>query len=53
MEADDAVRRIFRGIERKRRIVHFPWQISYLMKYIVHNMPGFLYDRVAAKAARR
>lgn len=53
MDVDDAVRRILRGIERKQRIVHFPWQISYLMKYIVHNLPGFLYDRVAAKAARR
>ena len=42
-----------RGIESGRRIVHFPWQISYLMKYIVHDMPAFLSDRVAAKAARR
>ena len=53
MEVDDAVRRILRGIERKQRIVHFPWQLSYLMRYIVHNIPGFLYDRVTAKAARR
>jgi short-subunit dehydrogenase len=53
LETEDAVRRILRGIERNQRIVHFPWQISYLMKYIVHNLPGFLYDRVAAKAARR
>lgn len=53
MEVEDAVRLILRGIETKRRIVHFPWQISYLMKYVVHNMPGALYDRVAAKATRR
>ena len=53
MEVDDAVRRIVRGIERKQRIVHFPWQLSYLMRYFVHNIPGFLYDRFAAKAARR
>jgi NAD(P)-dependent dehydrogenase (short-subunit alcohol dehydrogenase family) len=53
LELEDGVRRILRGIERERRIVHFPWQISYLMKYIVHNMPGFLYDRVAAKSSRR
>jgi short-subunit dehydrogenase len=52
MEPEDAVRRILRGIERNQRIVHFPWQISYLMKYIVHNMPAWLYDRVAAKASR-
>jgi len=53
LEVNDAARRILRGIERKQRIVHFPWQLSYLMRYLVHNLPGFLYDRVAARAAQR
>lgn len=53
LETEDAVRRILRGIERKRRTVHFPWQVSFLMRYLVHNLPGFLYDRIAAKAVRR
>jgi len=27
--------------------------VSFLMRYLVHNLPGFLYDRVAAKAVRK
>lgn len=53
METEDAVRRILRGIERKQRLVHFPWQLSFLMRYLVHTVPGFLYDRMAAKATRK
>ena len=53
METENAVRRILRGIERKQRLVHFPWQLSFLMRYLVHTVPGFLYDRMAAKTARR
>lgn len=53
MEAEDAVRRILRGIERRQRLVHFPWHLSYMMRYIVHNLPRWFYDRVAAPAARR
>jgi NAD(P)-dependent dehydrogenase (short-subunit alcohol dehydrogenase family) len=52
MELEAGVRCILRGIERRRRIVHFPWQLSYLMKYVVHNMPGFSYDWLISKLAR-
>ena len=44
METEDGVRCILSGIDRKQRLVHFPWQSSYFMKYVVHNMPGFFYD---------
>ena len=30
LETDDGVRRMIRGIERKERLVHFPWQLSCL-----------------------
>ena len=53
MELEDGVRCILAGIDRKRRIVHFPWQLSYLMKYVVHNLPAFSYDWVIGKAAGR
>jgi NAD(P)-dependent dehydrogenase (short-subunit alcohol dehydrogenase family) len=53
MELGDGVRCILAGIDRKRRMVHFPWQLSYLMKYVVHNLPAFSYDWVIGKAAGR
>ena len=53
MELEDGVRCILAGIDRKRRVVHFPWQLSCLMKYVVHNLPAFTYDWVIAKAAGR
>lgn len=53
MDVDKGARHILRGIERPRRLVHFPWQLSYLMRYIVRYLPGYLYDWIAAKAAPR
>jgi NAD(P)-dependent dehydrogenase (short-subunit alcohol dehydrogenase family) len=44
LELEDGVGRILAGIERRQRVVHFPWQLSYLMRYGVHNLPGFAYD---------
>jgi NAD(P)-dependent dehydrogenase (short-subunit alcohol dehydrogenase family) len=46
LETDDGVRRMLDGIRARRRVVHFPWQLSYFMVYIVHNAPGWLYDRL-------
>jgi hypothetical protein len=51
LEIEDGVGRILRGIDSKRRVVHFPWQLSYLMKYGVHNMPGFGYDWLMSRLA--
>lgn len=44
LETDDGARRILRGIEAGRRVVHFPWQLSVPMKYLVARMPDALYD---------
>ena len=51
LDLEDGARRILAGIERKKRIVHFPWQLSYLMKYVVHNLPGSSYDWLMGKVA--
>ena len=51
LETEDGVRRILRGIDRRARIVHFPWQLSYPMKYFLARMPGWLYDRIAGRFA--
>lgn len=53
MEVEDGAKAILDGIEARRRIVHFPWQLSYLVKYAMHNAPGFLYDWVVSRVAPR
>ena len=52
METGDGVRCILAGIDRKQRIVHFPWPLSSFMKYVVRFMPGLAYDWVVGKLAR-
>lgn len=53
LETDDGVRRIIRGIEARKRVVHFPWQLSYFMIYVVHNMPDWIYDRLISRFTKR
>lgn len=49
MTTPDGAAAILRGIDARRRVVHFPWQLSIPMKYGVARLPGFLYDRLAAR----
>ena len=51
METEDGVRSILAGIDRKQRIVHFPWPLSYPMRYVVRNLPALAYDWLMSKAA--
>lgn len=53
MKVEDGARAILDGIAARRRIVHFPWQLSWPVKYIVHNAPGFLYDWLVSKVTTR
>ena len=53
LETEDGARRILRGIRRQKRVVHFPWQLSYPMKYLLGPMPSFLYDWLASKVKLR
>jgi NAD(P)-dependent dehydrogenase (short-subunit alcohol dehydrogenase family) len=53
LDLEDGVRRILDGIERKRRVVHFPWQLSYVMRYVVHNLPGSTYDWLVSRLGER
>jgi short-subunit dehydrogenase len=41
---EDGVRRILTGIERRRRLVHFPWQLWYPIRYVVRHLPASTYD---------
>lgn len=53
LETDDGARRIIDGIRHRRRVVHFPWQLSLFMIYVVHNLPGWFYDWFAANFVKR
>ena len=52
LSADEAARRIARAIEAKRRLAVIPWQMA-LISLLLRAMPGWLYDRLAARAPRK
>lgn len=51
METEDGVRAILAGIDRKQRLVHFPWPLSLTMRHVVRNLPARAYDWLIGKAA--
>ena len=52
LPADEAARRIARAIERKPRVAVVPWQMA-LVAVVLRNLPGWLFDRLAAGAPRK
>ncbi len=50
METRDGVAAMLSGIDAKRRMVHFPWQLSYASKYLLPLLPDCLYDWLARSA---
>ena len=52
LPADEAARRIARAIAARRRLAVIPWQMAAL-SLLLRAMPGFLYDRLAARAPRK
>jgi short-subunit dehydrogenase len=50
--ADDAARRFARAIAAKRRLAVIPWQMA-LVSLLMRALPGWLYDRLAARAPRK
>jgi short-subunit dehydrogenase len=52
LPADEAARRIARAIDAKRRLAVIPWQMA-LVSYPLRALPGWLYDRLAARAPRK
>ena len=53
MEVEDGAKAIIRGIEARKRIVHFPWALSLPVKYGLNNLPGFIYDFAASRMKPR
>ena len=52
LSADEAARRIARAIAARRRLAVIPWQMA-LVSVLLRAMPGWLYDRLAARAPRK
>ena len=52
ISADDAARRIARAIAAKRRLAVIPWPMA-LVSLGLRAIPGWLYDRIAARAPRK
>jgi NAD(P)-dependent dehydrogenase (short-subunit alcohol dehydrogenase family) len=52
LTAEEGAARIARAIARKPRIAVIPWQMA-LVSVVLRNLPGWLYDRIAARAPRK
>jgi short-subunit dehydrogenase len=52
LSADEGARRIARVIAAKRRLAVIPWQMA-LVSVLLRAMPGWLYDRLAARGPRK
>jgi hypothetical protein len=52
LPADEAARRMARAIAARRRLAVIPWQMA-AVSVLLRWMPGWLYDRLAARAPRK
>jgi short-subunit dehydrogenase len=52
ISAEEAAPRIARAIAAKRRVAVVPWQMA-LVAVALRALPGWLYDRLAARAPRK
>jgi len=52
LQAPEAARRIARAIEARKRLAIIPWQMR-LVFFFLRRMPGWLYDRLFARAPRK
>jgi short-subunit dehydrogenase len=52
LPADESARRIARAIASRRRLAVIPWQMA-AVSSLLRILPGWLYDRMAARAPRK
>ncbi len=52
LPSDEGARRIARAIARRPRLAVIPWQMA-LVSMVLRAMPGWLFDRLAARAPRK
>jgi len=49
LETEDGAARILRGIDARKRLVHFPWPLTWPLRHIVAHLPGWIFDPLAGK----
>ncbi len=52
LETEDGAARILRGIDARKRIVHFPWQLTWPLRHIIARFPGWLFDPLITRWSR-
>ena len=52
LETEEGARRILRGIECRRRLVHFPKRLTWPLRHVVRHLPGALYDPLILRLGR-
>jgi hypothetical protein len=52
LDVDEGARRIARAIACRPRLAVVPWQMA-LVSMVLRALPGWLYDRIAARAPRK
>jgi short-subunit dehydrogenase len=52
MELDDAVEKIVRAIEKRRKSYAFPWQLATIVR-LGMIMPNFMYDQISSRNSFR
>ena len=52
LDVDEGARRIASAIARRPRLAVVPWQMA-LVSIVLRLLPGWLYDRIAARAPRK
>jgi len=53
LETSDGVARMLAGIEAGKSFVHFPWQLSLVVLYVLRFLPNRLYDAMTALFPKR
>ena len=53
LETEDGVQRMLRGIDRRKRVVHFPFPLTHFVRYGLGRMPRGWYDAVVARFVKR
>jgi len=52
LETDDGAARIIRGIEKRNRVVHFPFPLTHFLRYLVRPLPGWIFDPLVSRLVR-
>ncbi len=52
LETNDGAARIIRGIERRKRLVHFPFPVTTFLRYVIRPLPGWLFDPLVKRLVK-